>query len=176
VDFFAKKLAGYWSIYDVSYPESKQASDIVITEINDGVNAIITQINEQLFVVDKKKYSALKGLELHYDANMGKYMLDVRYILSKKKPERQTRDEEEKPTQYLFNVTYTENSLELTYEKPANNDAEVLLTAIPALSNLLASLNGIYALTCENPFNPTLGIKLVNNSNADMWFNLSGKE
>jgi hypothetical protein len=51
-----------------------------------------------------------------------------------------------------------------------------LLTVIPALSNLLASLNGIYALTCENPFNPTLGIKLVNNSNADMWFNLSGKE
>ena len=175
VDFFAKKLAGYWSIYDVSYPESKQASDIVITEINDGVNAIITQINEQLSVIDKKKYSALKGLELHYDANMGKYMLDVRYILSKKKPERQTRDEEEKPTQYLFNVTYTENSLELTYEKPANNDAEILLTAIPALSNLLASLNGLYALTCENPFNPTLGIKLVNNSNADMWFNLSGK-
>jgi hypothetical protein len=83
---------------------------------------------------------------------------------------------EESPLLFFYDVTIGDNTIELSYVEPVDAGATQLISVITAINDLLVSFNGVYTIDTENPFNPTLGIKLTNNSNADMWFNLSGKE
>ena len=156
VDFFAKKLAGQW-IVDVK-------------NINEATNAIIAKVNEQLKSISKKakKNADTKGIDMVYDHTTQKYIIKFRYTLESTK--------EESPLLFFYDVTIGDNTIELSYVEPVDAGATQLISVITAINDLLVSFNGVYTIDTENPFNPTLGIKLTNNSNADMWFNLSGKE
>lgn len=156
VDFFAKKLAGQW-VVDVK-------------NINEATNAIIAKVNEQLKSISKKakKNADTKGIDMVYDHTTQKYIIKFRYTLESTK--------EESPLLFFYDVTIGDNTIELSYVEPVDAGATQLISVITAINDLLVSFNGVYTIDTENPFNPTLGIKLTNNSNADMWFNLSGKE
>ena len=154
-DFFLKTLAGAWTID--------------MDSLNATTQSIVDQVNGQLKAISKKakKNADTKGLELVYDAKTQKYVVKFRYTLESTK--------EEAPLLFFYDVTFGENIIELSYVEPFDEGAATLTSVITAIPDLLKSLNGVYDVTTDNPFNPTMGVKLTNNSNADIWFDLSGK-
>lgn len=155
LDFFLKTLAGTWAID--------------LENLCETIKTNIAQVDEQLKSTSKKakKNAGTKGIELAYDAKTQKYTLKYRYTL-------ETRNEE-LPLQFFYDVTFGENTFELSYVEPADEGAATLISVITSINDLLKSLNGVYSVSSSNIFNPTKGIKFINESNADIWYYLSGK-
>lgn len=155
MDFFLKTLVGSWVID--------------LEDLNETTKTIIAQVDEQLKSTSKKaqRNAGTKGVELVYDAQKQKYILKYRYTL-------ETRNEE-KPLEFFYDVKFGENTIELSYVEPADEGATTLMSVITSIKDLLESLNGVYSVNSNNIFNPTKGIKLINESDADKWCNLLGK-
>lgn len=66
------------------------------------------------------------------------------------------------------------SNLQLNYVGPADEAAQNVLTAFPCIVPLFESINGNYAINVKEAINPTLGAKLIENSNSDRWLNLTG--
>ena len=75
---------------------------------------------------------------------------------------------------YNYSIKEQGSSLQIAYEDPADDNAQKVLNAFPSLEPLFKSLEGSHSVTASEPINPSLGIKLTNNSNSAVWFNLSG--
>lgn len=137
-----------------------------ITDINETTKNAIAEVNAAL----KKAYSsnkkaAVKSLSL---SPLTEYVaLTFSYLGNSSS---KTTD-----MNYLYTLTKQNNSLQLNYVGPADENAGKVLAAFPSLLPLLQSLCGSFAVTTENAINPTVGVKITENSNSAVWFNLTGK-
>ncbi len=76
---------------------------------------------------------------------------------------------------YKFSLAEESGRLHLTYTEPADENAQKVMTALTGLESLLTVLGGDYNLTPTEPFNPTLGMKLTDNTKPELWFHVTGK-
>ncbi len=75
---------------------------------------------------------------------------------------------------YTFNLEVVDGKVRLAYDKPYDENAQKVLAAIPSIETLFNSLNGEYLSVAAEPINPTLGIKLTDNTNPELWLDITG--
>lgn len=137
-----------------------------ISDVNETTKNAIADVNAAL----KKAYSSNKKAavkSLYLSPSTENIALTFSYLGSSSS---KTTD-----MNYLFTVKVQDNSLQLNYVGPADENAEKVLAAFPSLLPLFQSLCGSFAITTESVINPTEGVKMTENSNSAKWFNLTGK-
>ena len=140
---------------------------IDITDVNDSVANLIETINAVLKATYKnnKKNASVnslvfkkttKGLVLvfNYYGNSSKSTISMNY---------------------LFDIVAEGGALNISYNGPADDNAQKTLNAFPDIEVLLNTLSGTYDAVADDPINPTAGIKLTNKSNSNLWISISGK-
>ena len=138
---------------------------IDIADINDSTKNAIAVMDEALkakYTKNKKKAS-VQGLR--FKKVDGNVVLVFSYIGNSTKAN---------DIDFDFEIAEQNGSLKLTYQKPTNTAAENVVTAFPMVEDLLKTLNGVYAIQTDNALNPTTGMRLIENSNSAVWFNLTG--
>ena len=76
---------------------------------------------------------------------------------------------------YLFEVSKENNDIKLTNNGPADDNAQKTVNAFPSMGVLIDMLNGTFAPVAEEPLNPSIGTRLTNKSNSELWCNITGK-
>jgi hypothetical protein len=147
------------------YVLRKGAWAIDINDINDDVKAKIATVNADLKKAYKSnKKASIQGMKIK-PAEEG-YELLFSYLGNSSKTATEMN--------YTFNVSSNGSTISLEYVGPADDNAQKVIDAFPNLVLLFESLNGTYSLSAKEAINPTLGIKMTENSNSEKWFNLTG--
>ena len=76
---------------------------------------------------------------------------------------------------YLYDITKSNDKLVLHYNAPQDENAKKVLDAFPSVDSLLQHISGEFALSTVTAYNPTYGIHMIENSNAALWIDLTGK-
>jgi len=76
---------------------------------------------------------------------------------------------------FVYELVEEDGALKIAYVEPANENAQKTLNAFPEIANLLNSLSGTFAPEALVAINPSVGIKLSNKSNSEVWYTISGK-
>ena len=138
-----------------------------LEDINDISKQAIDAVNAAL----KKAYStnkkaAIKSLAFSQKDNG--FVLTLGYL--------GTSSSKATEMDYLYSFEQQSGSVRLNYLEPADENAQKVLAAFPSLEPLFKSLNGTFALAAGDAVNPTLGMKMTENSNSSVWFNITGKK
>lgn len=159
---FASTPVKYFSEY-IELAEGRWAIDI--NDINDDVKAKIATVNADLKKAYKSnKKASVQGMKIK-PAAQG-YELLFSYLGNSSKTATEMN--------YTFNVSSNGSTISLEYVGAADDNAQKVIDAFPNLVPLFESLNGTYSLSAKEAINPTLGIKMTENSNSEKWFNLTG--
>lgn len=159
---FASTPVKYFSEY-IELAEGRWAIDI--NDINDDVKVLIETVNADLKKAYKSnKKASVQGMKIKPVENG--YVLLFSYLGNSSKTATEMN--------YTFNVNSNGSSISLEYVGPADDNAQKVIAAFPNLVPLFESLNGTYSLSAKEAINPTLGIKITENSNSEKWFNITG--
>ena len=148
---FCEMLSGTWVID--------------IADVNETTKQYIADVDAALKkAYPKNKKASVQGLK--FKLSSGKMTLVLSYLGSSSSKAVEMK--------YNYSIKEQGSSLQIAYEDPADDNAQKVLNAFPSLEPLFKSLDGSHSVTASEPINPSLGIKLTNNSNSAVWFNLSG--
>ena len=75
---------------------------------------------------------------------------------------------------YLYDVATEGNSVKITYNGPADENARKTVVAFPDIEVLLKNLEGSFDATATDAINPSNGIKITNKSHPELWFSIQG--
>ena len=136
-----------------------------ITEINETTMAAIEAVNAALRTsYPKSKKAGILGLK--FKKMTDHFELVLRYYGSSSTSATEMN--------YLYSIATSGNSLHITYNGAANENAQKVLNAFPDLLTIFQSLDGVFALITNDAINPSNGCKLTNNANSSIWFNITG--
>lgn len=164
----AGKLGSYFYNY-LTLAMSKWVLDLEDT--NDSTASIVAKIEEQYHAQDpnaKVNNFLVSYVPAAHVDSLGKFVFEYHYTLKNK----------DSKGAFTFKVTRDENSVTLAYVEAYDKDGKNILNnklVGNLVKELLLSVNGTYTLeTTEEPLNPTIGTKITNTDNANLWFRLTG--
>jgi len=138
---------------------------IDITEINDATKDAIAVVDAALkaaYTKNKKKAS-VQGIRFKKSGD------NITVIMSYIGNSTKAND-----VNFNYEIKVQGNALKLAYQKPADDASVNVVNAFPSVIDLMKTLDGTYALNTKNLINPSFDIKLTENSNSALWFNLTG--
>ena len=150
---------------------------IDVANIGSGMAAKIDAVNKSLKSVAGNR-AAVKGLRFFYEViissninipSVHTFAIQFLYTLD--------GSTQETPVAFYYDSEINESGITLTYTQPrdaTDKTGETLLNAVPTLADLLKAVNGTYVITTDNLINPSLGSKMTNSSNPDIWYNIKG--
>lgn len=146
--------------------------NISTSNTNEKTAAAAAAVLEELQALSSKakKNASVQGLTLSYNVTdtSTTYQVALHYTKDRKNSVLSVS--------YVFDVEKDGEQLTLSYGRPADKNATVILNKVPAIVPLMETLNGTYSVqTISDPINPTLGSKLVSTTNPDVWFEMEGK-
>ena len=136
------------------------------TNINDSSAHVIEKINATLKATytKNKKNASVKSLTFK-KTSKGLVVVFSYYGSSSKA----TTD-----MNYLFNIATEGNSVKITYNGPADENAQKTINAFPDIEVLLKTLDGSFDAIATDAINPSNGIKITNKSHSELWFSIQG--
>ena len=139
---------------------------IDIKDVNDSIKNAIAVVDAALKAkyTGNKKKASVQGLRYKYYEN--KVIVVLSYIGKSSKAN---------DIYFDFDCALENNAINVAYVGPTNEAAENVLTAFPEIEDLLKTLNGSFTMTTGDPLNPTFLSHLKENSNPDLWFDMTGK-
>jgi hypothetical protein len=161
-DIFALAPIDYFNEY-VNLAQGRWAVDI--EEINATTKTAIDAVNAAL----KKSYPKSKKagiLGLKFKKVKDHFELVLKYYGSSSSTATEMN--------YLYTINTTGNNIQITYDGPADENAQKVLTAFPDLLTIFQSLDGTFAISTNDAINPSNGCVLTNNANSSIWFNITG--
>jgi hypothetical protein len=157
-DFMINDVYSYFD----SYTTKESGWSVNLSDINSTVAGYITDVNKALTAVGGAK-SSLQSLKILYSGTRKCYVLRMGYKLSG------VSDEQD----FDFDFVVQNEKLTLTWKGTQSEGATILLT-VNGVEDIIKSIEGIYTFSVLYPINPTIGIKLTENSNSNIWYNVTG--
>ncbi len=76
---------------------------------------------------------------------------------------------------FTFNIQIQNGGVKLTYVEPTTDAAANVLTYFPTIAGILKQVEGHFTITTSDVLNPTLGLYMIDSSNSEKWFDMTGK-
>ena len=162
----ATMFVGATDLYFFNYIQLENGGwNVSLTELSDSlVNALAAATEEIKVKYNNQKKGGVTALRFQRE-DVDQFILAFSYI-----------GKGTKATTYnfRFELKHENGNLTLKYLEPADENARMTIEALPASATLLHCLEGEFALLADEVMNPTLGLKLTNNSNAGLWYKTTG--
>lgn len=162
----ATMFVGATDLYFFNYMQLENCGwNVSLTELSENLaNALAAATEEIQTKYSNKKKGGVTGLRFQRE-DVDKFVLGFSYI---------GKGTKATTFYYRFEVKHENGLITLTYLEPADENARLTIEALPASATLIHSLEGVFTPSVEDIMNPTLGLKLSNNSNAGLWYNTTG--
>lgn len=121
--------------------------------------------NQIKTIYNNKKKGGVKGMVLQKKASNNTFVLAYSYV---------GKGSTATTYYYRFKMECTGGRVKLTYLGPDDENAAKVIETLTDSETLIKSIEGDYNMVCDEAINPTLGIKMTNNSNAGLWIKVTG--
>lgn len=137
----------------------------ITKHVNDSLKAAVDAVTEALKAAYPKNKKKAGVQSLRFKKTNDLITFVINYIGNNAKTD----------IAFTFNAQVQNEKLTLAYVEPTTEAAKNVLNAFPSMVKLIHEMEGSFAISTSDVLNPTAGIHMIENSNSEKWFDMTGK-